>query len=53
MDRYLNITEARKELLDIVEHLHGSDRVVITKRGQPRAVLVKSERYMLLESHSP
>lgn len=49
MDRYLNITEARKELLDIVEHLHGSDRVVITKRGQPRAVLVNSERYTLLE----
>lgn len=49
MDRYLNVTEARRELLDLVEHLHGADRVVITKRGQPRAVLVNCERYELLE----
>jgi prevent-host-death family protein len=49
MDRYLNVTEARRELLDLVEHLHGADRVVITKRGQPRAVLVNCARYELLE----
>ena len=49
MDRYLNVTEARRELLDLVEHLHGADRVVITKHGQPRAVLVNCERYELLE----
>jgi len=49
MDRYLNVTDARRELLDLVEHLHGSDRVIITKRGRPRAVLVNSERYALLE----
>jgi prevent-host-death family protein len=49
MDRDLNVTEARRELLDLVEHLHGADRVVITKHGQPRAVLVNCERYELLE----
>jgi prevent-host-death family protein len=49
MDRYLNVTEARKELLDIVEKLQGNDRLVITKRGQPKAVLVNFERYALLE----
>jgi prevent-host-death family protein len=49
MDRYLNVTEARKELLDLVEQLHSSDRVVITKHGQPRAVLVNCDRYALLE----
>ena len=49
MDRYLNVTEARRALLDLVEHLHGADRVVITKHGQPRAVLVNCERYELLE----
>ena len=49
MDRYLNVTEARKELLDLVEQLQGNDRLVITKRGQPRAVLVNFERYALLE----
>lgn len=49
MDRYLNVTEARRNLLDLVERLHGADRVVITKRGRPRAVLVDSDRYALLE----
>lgn len=49
MDRYLNVTEARRELLDLVENLHAGDRVVITKRGRPRAVMVDSERYSLLE----
>ncbi|TMA42342.1 MAG: type II toxin-antitoxin system prevent-host-death family antitoxin [Deltaproteobacteria bacterium] len=49
MDRYLNVTEARRRLLDLVENLHVADRVVITKRGRPRAVIVDSERYALLE----
>ena len=49
MDRYLNVTEARRELLELLEQIKGSDRIVITKRGQPRAVLVNFERYALLE----
>ena len=49
VDRYLNVTEARKELLDLVEQLKQGDRIVLTKRGQPRAVLVNFERYALLE----
>ena len=49
MERYLNVTDARKELLDLVEQLKKGDRVVLTKRGQPRAVLVNFERYSLLE----
>jgi prevent-host-death family protein len=49
MDRYLNVTEARRDLLDLVEQIQGNDRLVITKRGQPRAVLVNFERYALLE----
>ena len=49
MDRYLNVTEARRQLLDLVENLHAGDRVIITKRGRPRAVIVDSERYALLE----
>lgn len=49
MERYLNVTEARKELLDLVERLKKGDRVVLTKHGQPRAVLVNFERYALLE----
>lgn len=36
-------------LLELVTNLEGADRVVITKHGRPRAVLVNSERYALLE----
>jgi prevent-host-death family protein len=49
MDRDFNVTEARRELLDLVERLQGGNRVVITKRGQLQAVLVSGERYALLE----
>ena len=49
MERYLNVTDARKELLDLVEQLKKGDRVVLTKHGQPKAVLVNFERYALLE----
>lgn len=49
MDRYLNVTEARQGLLELIEGLEKGDRVVITKRGTPRAVLVDFERYSLLE----
>jgi prevent-host-death family protein len=49
MERYLNVTDARKELLDLVEQLKKGDRVVLTKHGQPRAVLLNFERYALLE----
>lgn len=46
---HLNVTEARRELPDLVEHLQGANRIVITKHGQPQAVLVNCERYELLE----
>lgn len=49
MDRYLNVTEARQGLLDLVENIGGRDRVVITKRGKPRAVLVDFDQFKLLE----
>jgi prevent-host-death family protein len=49
MERYVSVTDARRELLDLVDRLQGPDRVVITKRGQPRAVMVDFERYQLLE----
>jgi len=49
MERYLNVTEARRALLGLVDEISGGDRVVITKHGHPRAVLVDAERYALLE----
>jgi len=49
MDRYLNVTETRHSLLELIDGLERGDRIVITKRGTPRAVLVDFERYSLLE----
>jgi prevent-host-death family protein len=49
MERYLTVTEARRNLLELVQGLHAADRVVITKRGRPRAVLVDADRYAILE----
>ncbi|MGH7802945.1 MAG: type II toxin-antitoxin system Phd/YefM family antitoxin [Candidatus Binatia bacterium] len=49
MNRYLNVTETRQRLLELVQDVEAGDRVVITKRGTPRAVLVDFERYALLE----
>jgi prevent-host-death family protein len=49
MEQYLNVTEVRRRLLDLIESLEGGDRVVITKHGRPRAVLIDSERLALLE----
>ena len=49
MERYLTVTEARRNLLELVQELHAADRVVITKRGRPRAVLVDADRYAILE----
>lgn len=49
MERYLNVTETRQSLLELVETLESNDRVVITKRGKPRAVLIDFESYALLE----
>lgn len=49
MERYLTVTEARRNLLALVQGLHAADRVIITKRGRPRAVLVDADRYAILE----
>jgi prevent-host-death family protein len=49
MDQYLNVTEVRRRLLDLIENVQGGDRVVITKHGRPRAVLIDSDRLALLE----
>lgn len=48
-DRYLKLAHAQKHLVGLVERLGGRDRIVITKRGQPRAVLVHPDRYTVLE----
>ena len=46
----LNITEARKELREIVDRVvHGSERITLSRYGKPAAVLVSVEDAELLE----
>ena len=45
-DRFIPITEAKNQLLDLVRHLQAEDDIVaITKNGVPAAVLLSVERF--------
>lgn len=44
MPRYLTITEARKQLLELPEQL-SEDSVVITKRGKPIMAAMSFEQF--------
>ena len=48
MDRFLTATEARQQLLRMLDEVREGERVVITRRGKPAAVLMDFERHQLL-----
>ena len=43
MDRYLTTSEARQKFLNLVEEVDEGDRIIVTKRGVPKAVIVNFE----------
>lgn len=43
MERYLTTSEARQRFLSLVDEVAEGDQIVITKRGVPKAVMVKFE----------
>ena len=46
VDRFIPITEAKNQLLDLVRDLQAKDDIVaITKNGVPAAVLLSVERF--------
>jgi antitoxin YefM len=46
VDRFIPITEAKNQLLDLVRDLQAEDDIVaITKNGVPAAVLLSVERF--------
>ncbi len=46
VDRFIPITEAKNQLLDLVRDLQAEDDIVaITKNGVPAAVLLSIERF--------
>ncbi|TAJ97826.1 type II toxin-antitoxin system Phd/YefM family antitoxin [bacterium] len=48
MDRFLTATEARHRFLKLLDEVREGERVVITHRGKPAAVVIDFERHQLL-----
>jgi prevent-host-death family protein len=48
MDIYLTATEARQRLLKLLADIKDGERVIITHRGKPAAVVMDFERLQLL-----
>lgn len=50
MSNFINISDVRQNLPDLVKKVNkGLDRVIITVKGQPQAVLVSQEELESLE----
>ena len=50
MDRYLTTSEARQKFLTLVEEVEDGDRVIVTKQGKPKAVIVNFEQLETLKA---
>lgn len=48
MDRFLTASEARQKLLRLLDEVQEGERVVITRRGKPAAVVIDFEQHQLL-----
>lgn len=50
MDRYLTASQARQEFLTLVDSAQRGERVIVTKRGVPAAVVVGFEELETLRA---
>ncbi|MBI3000275.1 MAG: type II toxin-antitoxin system Phd/YefM family antitoxin [Deltaproteobacteria bacterium] len=48
MDRFLTVTEARQQFLKLLDEVKKGERIIITRRGKPTAVVMDFERLQLL-----
>ncbi len=48
MEKFLTASEARQKFLRLLDDVKDGERVVITRRGKPAAVVVDFERHQLL-----
>lgn len=48
MDRFLTATEARQQFLKLLNEVKEGERIIITHRGKPAAVVMDFERLQLL-----
>lgn len=50
MDRYITTSEARQKFLKLIEEVEDGDQVIVTKQGNPKAVLVNFEQLQTLKA---
>jgi prevent-host-death family protein len=48
MDRFLTATEARQQFLKLLDEVLEGERIIITRRGKPTAVVMDYDRLQLL-----
>ncbi len=48
MDKFLTATEARRQFLKLLKEVREGERVIITHRGKPTAVIIDFERLQML-----
>jgi len=48
MERFLTASEARQKFLRLLDDVKEGERVIITRRGKPEAVVIDFERHQLL-----
>ncbi|HEY1268408.1 MAG TPA: type II toxin-antitoxin system prevent-host-death family antitoxin [Candidatus Binatia bacterium] len=48
MDRFLTASEARQQFLKLLSEVEDGERVIITRRGKPSAVVIDFEQHQLL-----
>ncbi len=48
MEKVLTATEARRQFLKLLEEVREGERVIITHRGKPTAVIIDFDRWQLL-----
>ena len=48
MEQYLTASEARQKWMRLLDDVKDGERVIITRRGKPAAVVIDFERHQLL-----
>jgi prevent-host-death family protein len=49
MDRFLTATEARQQFLKLLGKVKEGERIIITHRGKPAAVVMDFEKHRLID----
>ena len=50
MERYLTTSEARQKFLTLIDEVGEGDRIIVTKRGVPKAVIINVDHLETLRA---